>query len=107
MSWRSRKSSTPWSISIDTRRCGPDCQRRLSEVGRPPSPRTLTAKPSRTWGLRALGALGPRPGLVADLVGRVGAFGELTDVRVVLRGDRLVDRALGVRSEERRAGKEC
>ena len=34
--------------SSECRRCGPDCQRRASWLGSPPSPSTLTAKPSRT-----------------------------------------------------------
>src|SRR4051812_17566326 len=46
--------------SIDHRRWGPDCQRRASCVGSPPSPRILTAKPSLTWGLRLDGPPGPR-----------------------------------------------
>src|SRR3954470_23991800 len=44
--------------SIDQRRWGPDCQRRASCVGSPPSPRTLTANPSLTERLRAGGDYG-------------------------------------------------
>src|SRR5687768_16247161 len=44
--------------STDQRRWGPDCQRRASCVGSPPSPRILTANPSLTRRLRAGGGYG-------------------------------------------------
>src|SRR5215207_8074287 len=59
---------TPCSASSDRRRCGPDCQRRVSWLGRPPSPRTLTAKPSLTPRLRIDGAAGPRAPVVRLVV---------------------------------------
>src|SRR4051812_16021390 len=55
MSSESRYSRIARRCASETRRCGPDCQRRVSCDGSPPPPRTFTAKPRRT--LRAY----PRP----------------------------------------------
>src|SRR5919107_377740 len=63
----SRRSRMASSRSSETDRCGPDCQRRVSWDGRPPSPRTLTANPSRCvsispWPVRLIGDHSPKGG---------------------------------------------
>src|SRR3954447_10329024 len=94
MSWRARYSRIARSASSECRRCGPDCQRRASWLRSPPSPRTLTAKPSRTLGLRVGGAAGPRPPL--GVVGRLDRLDLLLGDRIGRAVDRLVDlRLLG------------
>src|SRR5829696_1958519 len=85
---------TPCSASSDRRRCGPDCQRRVSWLGRPPSPRTLTAKPSLTPRLRVDGAAGPGAPIVRLVVVLAGG-GRRVGAGLRTRGGRRQEALLG------------
>src|SRR4051794_41506671 len=85
---------SPWppsSACSEWSRWGPVCQRRLSVLGSPPSPRTLTAKPNLTQPLRPDRPPGPGVPLLAALARRRHGLGPLALGRVGGLLDRVVD----------------